>query len=185
MYPSEIFPAAEYLDKFVWDVFVLATGQQVSRKEQGLGFVFLLNIPVDTGHTPIQKLSEDLCLPEQTKACGAPCWSQSQELAQNMELVGPSFKGRINRSPPSSARSWMALWQLVQQCCGRGQQTSCTYRAVWRSSAARRSSETWIPDSKTCACLPTLNSSSEPSFSAPPTNLIRRPGPNTAVHAEV
>ena len=67
-YPSDIFPAVEYLDKFLWDVFVLAIGQQVSRKELGLRFEFLLNLPVDTGHTPIQKLSEDLCLPEQTKA---------------------------------------------------------------------------------------------------------------------
>ena len=52
---------------------------------------------------------------KQIKAGGDPYWSQGQELAQNMVHVGPSCRGRANRSPPSSARSWTAPWQLVKQ----------------------------------------------------------------------
>ena len=47
-YPSDILPAAEYLDKILWGVFEQAVGQQVPRKEQGLGVECVLNLPVDT-----------------------------------------------------------------------------------------------------------------------------------------
>ena len=39
---------AEYLDKILWGVFEQAVGQQVPRKEQGLGVECVLNLPVDT-----------------------------------------------------------------------------------------------------------------------------------------
>ena len=52
---------------------------------------------------------------KQSKAGGAFCWSLDQELESSMEVVGQNFRERANRSPPSSARSWTAPWQLVQQ----------------------------------------------------------------------
>ena len=116
-YPSDIFPAVEYLDKFLWGgmslYWLLASKCQGKNRFSDLHFFWTYQWTLSTLKS--KSFQEISVRPEHSKACGAPCFSRSQELAQNMELVRPSFKGRINRSPPSSARSWTAHWQLVQQ----------------------------------------------------------------------
>ena len=112
-YPSDIFPAVE------------------SRKEQVLGFVFLLNLPVDTGHIPIQKLPGSWrSLSAQSKArlvahlagAGAKNWRRIWSLLDQASK-GESTDRHLHRQ---GAGQHFGNWYSS----GRGQQRTCTYRAV-------------------------------------------------------
>ena len=157
-YPSDILPVAEYLDKILWKVFERAVGQQVPRKEEGLGIECVLNLPVDSMRSKsFQELStrspfalEALdCAPlprqlllllleelrkhweemRQSKTGGAHCWSPAQGRGTSTEPAGRSSRRRESRLPTSWARSWRAPWQLGQ----RWQQTVDQVEAAGRS----------------------------------------------------
>ena len=116
-YPTDILPVAEYLDKILWKVFERAVGQQVPRKEEGLGIECVLNLPVDSMRSKsFQELSTRL--PIRLRGFGLHSFAETAQIA---------FIGGIEKAlgGDEAEQDW---WRTLLES---GTRTGDEYRACW------------------------------------------------------
>ena len=131
-YPTDILPIVEYLDTLLWGVLERAVGQHIPRREEGLGYECVLDLPVDSmAGCSFQELL--VRSPIKQGGFGLRSMSHSCLAAYigSVELSLPYFSGQ------------KGVFRHLEHLVGRGEEAGDSWWRSLRASDCRTDREFW------------------------------------------